>query len=96
MFADLREREEDSQAPPDLEPVQVEAGVAEMGQYGDEGYEPSADELIDVLKNLENLAAANPGLYRAIVEQIKGRQGRGQGRPEKRLESKGFPAKKLQ
>jgi len=43
-----------------------------MGQYGDEGYEPSADELIDVLKNLENLAAANPGLYRAIVEQIKG------------------------
>merc|ERR1719510_2537051 len=69
---DAREREEDSQAPPDLEPVQVEAGVAEMGQYGDEGYEPSADELIDVLKNLENLAAANPGLYRAIVEQIKG------------------------
>ena len=51
-----------------------------MGQYGDQGYEPSADELIDVLKNLENLAAANPGLYRAIVEQIKGRQGRGRGR----------------
>ena len=25
-----------------------------------EGFEPSADELIDVLKNLENLAAANP------------------------------------
>ena len=46
-----------------------------MGQYGDEGYEPSADELIDVLKNLENLAAANPGLYRTIVEQIKGNQG---------------------
>jgi len=67
-----REREEDSQAPPDLEPVLVESGVADMGQYGDEGYEPSADELIDVLKNLENLAAANPGLYRAIVEQIKG------------------------
>merc|ERR1711874_269754 len=66
-----REREEDSQAPPDLEPVQVESGVADMGQYGDQGYEPSADELIDVLKNLENLAAANPGLYRAIVEQIK-------------------------
>jgi hypothetical protein len=36
------------------------------------GYEPSADELIDVLKNLENLAAANPGLYRTIVQQIKG------------------------
>ena len=52
----------------------MESGVPEMGQYGDEGYEPSADELIDVLKNLENLAAANPGLYRAIVEQIKGRE----------------------
>jgi hypothetical protein len=37
-----------------------------------EGFEPSADELIDVLKNLENLAAANPALYRAIVDQIKG------------------------
>merc|ERR1719492_522510 len=34
-------------------------------------YEPSADELIDVLKNLENLAAQNPALYRAIVDQIK-------------------------
>merc|ERR1712045_530180 len=34
-------------------------------------YEPSADELIDVLKNLENLAALNPALYRAIVDQIK-------------------------
>merc|ERR1712184_38926 len=34
-------------------------------------YEPSADELIDVLKNLENLAAINPALYRAIVDQIK-------------------------
>jgi len=65
-----REREEDSQAPPDLEPVEVQEGV-DMGQFGDEGYEPSADELIDVLKNLENLAAANPGLYRTIVEQIK-------------------------
>merc|ERR1719422_1071560 len=42
-----------------------------MGQFGDQAYEPSADELIDVLKNLENLAAANPGLYRTIVEQIK-------------------------
>jgi len=66
-----REREEDSQAPPDLEPVEVQH-VGDMGQFGDEGYEPSADELIDVLKNLENLAAANPGLYRTIVEQIKG------------------------
>jgi len=66
-----REREEDSQAPPDLEPVEVQQ-VSDMGQFGDEGYEPSADELIDVLKNLENLAAANPGLYKAIVEQIKG------------------------
>merc|ERR1711936_972035 len=65
-----REREEDSQAPPDLEPVEVQQ-ISDMGQFGDEGYEPSADELIDVLKNLENLAAANPGLYRAIVEQIK-------------------------
>lgn len=43
-----------------------------MGQFGDEGYEPSADELIDVLKNLENLAAGNPSLYRSIVDQIKG------------------------
>lgn len=66
-----REREEDSQAPPDLEPVEVQEG-GDMGQFGDEGYEPSADELIDVLKNLENLAAANPRLYRTIVEQIKG------------------------
>jgi len=38
---------------------------------GDGPYEPSADELIDVLKNLENLAADNPALYRAIVDQIK-------------------------
>merc|ERR1719452_132021 len=43
-----------------------------MGQFGDEGYEPSADELIDVLKNLETLAAGNPSLYRSIVDQIKG------------------------
>ena len=44
-----------------------------MEVYQGEGtYEPSADELIDVLKNLENLAAANPALYRAIVDQIKG------------------------
>ena len=35
------------------------------------GFEPSADELIEVLKNLENLAASNPPLYKAIVEQIK-------------------------
>merc|ERR1719350_1904974 len=44
-----------------------------MGGFGQEaGYEPSADELIDVLKNLENLAAAEPQLYRTIVDQIKG------------------------
>merc|ERR550534_1814523 len=43
-----------------------------MGPMGGSGYEPSADELIDVLKNLENLAALNPGLYRTIVEQIQG------------------------
>jgi len=44
-----------------------------MQNYQDMGdnYEPSADELIDVLKNLENLAAINPALYRAIVDQIK-------------------------
>merc|ERR1719483_677053 len=70
----FREREEDSQAPPDLEPVEVQQGfqLGGMGQFGDEGYEPSADELIDVLKNLENLAAGNPDLYRSIVDQIKG------------------------
>ena len=45
-----------------------------MENYKGEGtYEPSADELIDVLKNLENLAAINPALYRAIVDQIKGK-----------------------
>ena len=38
---------------------------------GTAGFEPSADELIEVLKNLENLAASNPPLYKAIVEQIK-------------------------
>eukprot|EP00092_Neocalanus_flemingeri_P107763 GFUD01138324.1.p1 GENE.GFUD01138324.1~~GFUD01138324.1.p1 ORF type:complete len:835 (+),score=281.66 GFUD01138324.1:236-2740(+) len=70
----FREREDDSQAPPDLEPVEVQQGfqLGGMGQFGDEGYEPSADELIDVLKNLENLAAGNPALYRSIVDQIKG------------------------
>ena len=73
--SDTREREEDSQAPPDLEPVvvQQQPNFGDMGQFGDQAYEPSADELIDVLKNLENLAAANPGLYRTIVEQIKGK-----------------------
>jgi hypothetical protein len=47
---------------------------ASMENYQGSGgtYEPSADELIDVLKNLENLAAQNPALYRAIVDQIKG------------------------
>merc|ERR1712106_1103897 len=70
----FREREEDSQAPPDLEPVEVQQGfqLGGMGQFGDQGYEPSADELIDVLKNLETLAAGNPDLYRSIVDQIKG------------------------
>ena len=53
--------------------VQQQQNFADMGQFGDQAYEPSADELIDVLKNLENLAAANPGLYRTIVEQIKGK-----------------------
>jgi len=49
--------------------IAIRAG---MEIYQGEGtYEPSADELIDVLKNLENLAAANPALYRAIVDQIK-------------------------
>jgi len=71
----VREREEDSQAPPDLEPVDHQQELfetTEMGQFGDNpAYEPSADELIDVLKNLENLAALNPGLYRQIVTQIK-------------------------
>ena len=73
----IRDREEDSQAPPDLEPVgpvealQTSFDEVDMGQFGDAAYEPSADELIDVLKNLENLAALNPGLYRQIVTQIK-------------------------
>ena len=45
-----------------------------MDNYqGMESYEPSADELINVLKNLENLAAASPALYRAIVDQINGK-----------------------
>jgi len=77
-----REREEDSQAPPPLETVEQqelsESRYLEengMGSYEEEGFEPSADELIDVLKNLENLAAANPGLYKAIVEQIKDNTG---------------------
>lgn len=61
------EREVDSQAPPDLEPVTPRNN----SMAGDDAYEPSADELIDVLKNLENLAAANPVLYRSIVGQIK-------------------------
>ena len=76
IVLDTREREEDSQAPPELETVEVQQqdNLEVMGQFGDVGYEPSADELIDVLKNLENLAAANPGLYRTIVEQIKGKQ----------------------
>jgi len=73
-----REREDDSQAPPDLEPVnlgyeQFQQQGGRMPGYPEEGgYEPSADELIEVLKNLENLAAADPRLYRTIVDQIKG------------------------
>ena len=43
----------------------------ERNHSGGAGFEPSADELIEVLKNLENLAASNPPLYKAIVEQIK-------------------------
>merc|ERR1719382_60617 len=70
------EREEDSQAPPELEPINLgyeQFQQQGMGGFGQEtGYEPSADELIDVLKNLENLAAADPQLYRTIVDQIKG------------------------
>lgn len=70
------EREEDSQAPPELEPINLgyeQFQQQGMGGYGqDSGYEPSADELIEVLKNLENLAAADPQLYRTIVDQIKG------------------------
>merc|ERR1719273_1906394 len=69
------EREEDSQAPPELEPINLgyeQFQQQGMGGYGqDSGYEPSADELIEVLKNLENLAAADPQLYRTIVDQIK-------------------------
>merc|ERR1711990_267734 len=69
-------REEDSQAPPELEPINLgyeQFQQQSMGGFGQEtGYEPSADELIDVLKNLENLAAADPQLYRTIVDQIKG------------------------
>merc|ERR550534_2293512 len=69
-----RDREQESQAPPDLEviDVQPQQHFEDMGPMGGSGYEPSADELIDVLKNLENLAALNPGLYRTIVEQIQG------------------------
>merc|ERR1712212_647232 len=75
-MGDCHEREEDSQAPPELEPINLgyeQFQQQSMGGFGQEtGYEPSADELIDVLKNLENLAAGNPALYRSIVDQIKG------------------------
>merc|ERR1711988_1834953 len=48
--------------------IAIKAG---MDNYqGMESYEPSADELINVLKSGENLAAASPALYRAIVDQI--------------------------
>merc|ERR1740131_223543 len=70
-FAESRDRELDSQAPPELE--SVSQGFSMPSQ--EQGYEPSADELIDVLKNLENLAAGNPNLYRSIVQQIKGNTG---------------------
>merc|ERR1719331_3647482 len=76
VTTDCHEREEDSQAPPELEPINLgyeQFQQQSMGGFGQEtGYEPSADELIDVLKNLENLAAADPQLYRTIVDQIKG------------------------
>merc|ERR1719432_671761 len=76
VAGDCHEREEDSQAPPELEPINLgyeQFQQQSMGGFGQEtGYEPSADELIDVLKNLENLAAADPQLYRTIVDQIKG------------------------
>jgi len=75
VAGDGHEREEDSQAPPELEPINLgyeQFQQQSMGGFGQEaGYEPSADELIDVLKNLENLAAADPQLYRTIVDQIK-------------------------
>jgi len=48
--------------------IAIRAGME--AYQGQGSYEPSADELIDVLKNLENLAAANPALYKAIVDQI--------------------------
>ena len=48
----------------------------ERNNSGGAGFEPSADELIEVLKNLENLAASNPPLYKAIVEQIKSECGK--------------------
>jgi hypothetical protein len=49
--------------------IAIKVGMENYQEAG--SYEPSADELIDVLKNLENLAAFNPALYRAIVDQIK-------------------------
>ncbi|CAB4055476.1 unnamed protein product [Lepeophtheirus salmonis] len=36
------------------------------------GHEPSADELIQVLKNLENLASSNTPMYLALVQLIEG------------------------
>ena len=50
-----------------FEPIfSVENGTEET-----KSKEPSADELIEVLKNLEQLASKNPALYRAITDQIK-------------------------
>ena len=42
-----------------------------QNQENQQSKEPSADEIIDVLKNLEQLASKNPALYRAITDQIK-------------------------
>uniref|UniRef100_A0A0K2U441 Uncharacterized protein n=1 Tax=Lepeophtheirus salmonis TaxID=72036 RepID=A0A0K2U441_LEPSM len=38
------------------------------------GHEPSADELIQVLKNLENLASSNTPMYLALVQLIEANQ----------------------
>eukprot|EP00095_Tigriopus_kingsejongensis_P011846 maker-scaffold493_size155937-snap-gene-0.19 protein:Tk11846 transcript:maker-scaffold493_size155937-snap-gene-0.19-mRNA-1 annotation:"pdz and lim domain protein zasp" len=62
----------------------IQAGMEQYHQS--KGYEPSPDELIDVLKNLENLAASNPSLYRAIVDQIKVHQPSNPEKPAERRE----------
>jgi len=50
--------------------IHLEENV-ENGTEETKSKEPSADELIEVLKNLEQLASKNPALYRAITDQIK-------------------------